>query len=439
MGNTLSSSLGWWTKRIHLTRYHPLPSLNVTMQDLDNALMSVIRLCPNLEIFIVEWPMGNTFGPVVDTLAAYARKSLRTVHWNVSREAASKVIWALDSLPHLLAAHIHFETAAEDEEAVQLGSASNLTLTLPHLQQLSLRGHFQEFLEQATGWSLPGLRSFSFDCGNIRIDQPDAMAFLARHGAKLIILDLSCIPALDVPRILDMCPLLTTFSFNADWRIQQPGEEVPVPTTSNTVTLANQTMSLLVHHPHPNITSIGLHGLMYAFGVGYAADYATREPLQAHVIRRSNDLNIAALNEINFPKLQRVRALSRAMLQDLNDEDGPSEGDGGVERYDSWWSMLSGSGIRLEDCTGALLGTLPEDEHEEESEEEESDEDEDSEEEVKWGFHIPPMPVEGGAHLSELRQLLEECRLMAEEREESMFAPMFTPGGMAGMMAMGSR
>jgi hypothetical protein len=387
--------------------------------------------------------MGNTFGPVVDTLASYAGKSLRTVHWNVSREAASKVIWALDSLPQLLSVHIHFETAAEDQETVQLGSASNLTLTLPHLQQLSLRGHFQEFLEQATGWSIPGLRSFSFDYGNNRIDQPDVMAFLAHHGAKLIFLDLNCIPALDVPRILDLCPLLTTFSFNADWRIQQPGEEVPVPTTSNTVTFANQIMSLLVHNPHQNITSIGLHGLMYAFGVGYAADYATQEPLQAHVIRRSNDLNIAALNRVNFPKLQRVRALSRAMLHDLNEEDGPSQEDGGVERYDNWWSMLSGSGIRLEDCTGALLGTLPEDEDEDEDEEEESGEDEDSEgeeeEEIKWGFHIPPMPVEGGTHISELRQLLEECRLMAEEREESIFAPMFAPGGMANMMAMGSR
>lgn len=412
------------------------------MADLENALMSIVRHCPNLEIFVVEWPMGNTFGPVVDTLATCTAKSLRTVHWNVSREAASKVIWALDSLPQLLSAHIHFETAAEDQEAVHLGSASNLTLTLPHLQQLSLRGHFQEFLEQATGWSIPGLRSFSFDCGNHRADQPDAIAFLVRHGTKLIFLDLNCIPALDVPHILNLCPLLTTFNFNADWRIQQPGEEMPAPTTSNTVAFANQTMSILVHKPHLNIMAIGLHGLMYAFGVGFAAEYATQEPLQAHVIRRSNDLNVAALNRINFPKLQRVRALSRAMLLDLNEEDGPSEEDGGVNRYDNWWTMLSGSGIRLEDCTGALLGTLPQDEDEDESDEsEESGEGEDSEEdehEVNWEFDIPPMPSEEGTQMSELRQLLEECRAMAEEREESMFAPMFAMGGMGGMMATGS-
>ena len=403
------------------------------MPDLENALMSVIRHCPNLEIFIVEWPMGNTFGPVVDTLATYAAKSLRTVHWNVPREAVSKVIWALDSLPRILSVHIHFETAADDPETVHLGSASDLTLSLPHLQQLSLRGHFQEFLEQATGWSIPGLRSFSFDYGNYRTDQPDAVAFLASHGAKLIFLDLNCIPALDLPCILDLCPLLTTLSFNADWRIQQPGEEVPLPTISNTVTLVNQTMSLLAHKPHLNITSIGLHGLMYAFGVGFAAEYATQEPLQAHVIRRSNDLNVAALNRINFPKLQRVRALNRAMLHDLNKEDGPSEEDGGVDRYDSWWTMLSESGIRLEDCTGALLGTLPEDEDEDGSDEDEEfgSEDSEEEEETQWGFQIPPMPAEEGTHITELRQLLEECRAMAEEREESMFAPMFAMGGMA--------
>jgi hypothetical protein len=356
------------------------------MSDLENALMSIITHCPNLEIFIVEWPMGNTFGPVVDTLATNAAKSLRTVHWNVSREASPKVIWALYSLPHLLSAHIHFENAAEDQDAVHLGSASNLSLSLPHLQQLSLRGHFQEFLEQATGWSIPCLRSFSFDYGNHRTDQPDAIAFLTRHGAKLIFLDLNCIPSLDVPHILQLCPLLTTFNFNADWRIQPPGEEVPAPPTSNTVSFVNQTMSLLARKPHPNITSIGLHGLMYAFGVGFAAEYATQEPLQAHVIRRSNDLNMAALNRINFPKLQRVRALSRAMLHDLNEENGPSEEDGGVGRYDNWWAMLSGSGIRLEDCTGALLGTLPEDE----DEDEESDEEEDSEEEddTEWEIHL---------------------------------------------------
>ena len=412
------------------------------MSDLENALMSIIRHCPNLEIFIVEWPMGNTFGPVVDTLATHAAKSLRTVHWNISREAASKVIWALDSLPQLLSAHIHFETIVEDQENFHLGSASNLTLTLPHLQQLSLRGHSQEFLEQATGWSIPGLRSFSFDFGNLRIDQPDIIAFLTRHGAKLIFLDLNCIPALNVPHILELCPLLTAFSFNADWRIQQPGEEVPAPTTSNTIALINQSMSVLVRRPHQNITSIGLHGLMYAFGVGYAAEYATQEPLQAHVIRRSNDLNIAALNKINFPKLQRVRALSQAMLHDLNQEDGPSEAEGGVDRYDNWWSLLSGSGIRLEDCTGALLGTLPEDEDDSEYEEGDSDEDEDEEEQEadKWGFHIPPLPVEEGSHLNELRQLLEECRAMEEEREESMFGPMFSMGmgmGMRGMGGMG--
>lgn len=280
---------------------------------------------------------------------------------------------------------------------------------------------------------MPSLRSLSFDCGNHRTDQPDAVGFLAHHGSHLVLLDLNCIPALDVPTILDLCPMLTTFSFNADWRVQPPGEEVQAP-GSTTVAMANQTMSTLVNKPHPNITTIGLHGLMYAFGVGYAAEYSSVEPLRSHVIRRSNDLNIAALNKHNFPKLQRVRALSRAMLTDLNEEDGPSEEGGGVERYDSWWNILSNDGIRLEDCTGQLLGTLPvDDEDDEDDEDDFSDEDDEDEDEGGWEIEIPPMQVERGSHVEELRQLLDECRVMAEAREESIFAPMF--GGMMGMSA----
>ncbi|KAF8067966.1 hypothetical protein FPV67DRAFT_1416302 [Lyophyllum atratum] len=425
--SNISSSLGWWTRRIHVCRY----SRSTTMANLDNALISIIKHCPNLDIFIIDVPMGDTFGPVADALATYALKSLRTVHWNVSCELLPKVIWALDSLPSIICARIDFESKVdEDSESIPLGSASGLHISLPHLQQLSLCGFFGQFLEEATEWSIPSLRCVSFDCGNHRFDQPDAVGFLTAHGSELTFIDLNCIPTLDVPRILDLCPKLTTFSFNGDWRLH-PSEEDAQASGSLTVAMATkEPMSTLVNEPHPNITTIGLHGLMYAFGVGYAAEYSASNPLQCHIIRHSNDLNFAALNSANFPKLHTVRTLSRAMLNDLNDANGPSEEDGGVERYDKWWDMLVRSGIRLEDCTGALLGTLPMDEGEQEDEKDSEEEDEeasddDEQDDDEWELDIPPVPQAGGSQVTELRQLLEECRAMAETREPSIFTGMF--------------
>ncbi|KAG5643028.1 hypothetical protein DXG03_001640 [Asterophora parasitica] len=424
--STISSSLGWWTKRIHVCRYNR----STTMKNLDQALISIVKHCPNLGIFIVDVPMGDTFGPVADTLATYALKSLRTVHWNVSCELLPKVIWALDYLPSVMCAHIDFESKHEDEdsESVPLGSAGGLQICLPYLQQLTLSGFFGQFLEEATEWSLPSLRCVSFDCRNHRTDQPDALGFLAPHGSKLTFLDLNCIPPLDVPSILALCPELTTFSFNADWRLQPPGAEVPIPGSLAVAYAIDHLMSVIVNEPHLNITTIGLHGLLYAFDVGYAARVAKEDQLPSHIIRRSNDLNVAALNLVNFPKLKTVRTLSRAMLADLNEANGPSE-DEGMQRYDAWWAMLMEAGIRLEDCTGALLGTLPDDEEDdlEEDGDDDSDEDEESDEEEEEGeeLDIPPLPQVGGPALAELRQLLAECRAMEATREPLMFTSMF--------------
>ncbi|KAG6811182.1 hypothetical protein H0H92_008622 [Tricholoma furcatifolium] len=427
---TISSSLGWWTKRIHVCRY----TRSTTMAGLDKALNSIIQRCPNLEIFIVDVPMGETFGPVADTLATYTLKSLRTVHWNVSCELLPKVIWALDSLPSIIVAQIDFDSKShEDLENVPLGSASDLQISLPHLQQLSLRGLFSQFLEEATGWTFPSLQCLSLDSINHRTDIPDVSAFLAAHGSELTFLDLNCIPTLDVPEILDLCPKLLSFSFNADWRLQPPDEAMPADGSLTVHMATNEAMSTLVYTPHPNIEVIGIHGLMYAFGVGYAAQYAAEDPLRAHVIGRSNDLNIAALNKTNFPRLHTVRALSRAMLSDLNDADGPSE-EGGMERYDKWWDMLTAQGIRLEDCTGALLGTLPKDEDvEPEDEDAGSDDDMYEEDEGSDGDLEEEEEIErelipqwrAGHGIAELRDLLDQCRMMELTREPSIFAPMF--------------
>jgi hypothetical protein len=83
---------------------------------------------------------------------------------------------------------------------------------------------------------------------------------------------------------------------------------------------------------------------------------------QARYVTQSNELNMAALNKYNFPNLKQIRALDKSMLEDLNKRNGPSrddDDDGGYDRWLKWWTMCANAGIRLEDCTGAPLGTLP--------------------------------------------------------------------------------
>lgn len=413
---TVTSSFGWWTRRIHLSRYHPSPSQGLTLQDLENALVSIIRHCPNLEIFVVERPMGEAFGPVADALAMYSSRKLHTVQWNVPGASLAKVIWALNSLPNIVAAHIDVESPVPvAQEYAHLGSASGYPLKLPFLQQLSLRGYVEEIVEQAAGWDLPSLRGFSIDSGASALDVPDVVEFVRAHGLSLALLDLNCHPLLDVAAILDLCPNLSTFTFNADWDI--PSE--------------------LVHHPHPNLTAIGLHGLGAAFGVGYSAATSV-DPVRTKITQRLNELNVSALTRRNFPKLARVRALSRTMLNDLNRADGPSVENGGYARWNKWWNACAGNGIKLEDCTGQALGTLPQEEEEEDDQEDEEEEEEDEseeddsdgwgseEEEEATGYNVPPLPA-GNGRTMELTRLLQEVRAMNEERDEALISRIRIP------------
>ncbi|KAF9220849.1 hypothetical protein BS17DRAFT_810496 [Gyrodon lividus] len=413
------SSLGWWARRLHIT--HFLNGRGPTMDDFETPLIAILQQCPNLEIFIIDWPMSSAFGPIADTLGTSCH-NLRTVHWHVPSELLSKVIWALDTLPNLVAVHVEFDAAIQESDTITLGSAQDVKLKLPNLQQLFLKGFCQEFLEQATGWSLPMLRSFSFDFGTNRHDVPDVVAFLAQHGTTLLFLDLNCIPALDVRTILDLCPTLTTFCFNPDWKIapvpnpdanhDEPEDEVMLP-----ITLANR--------PHEHIQHIGLHGLLYAFGVGYAAAYADGDPVRTMMVQRTNDRNFRALEKAMFPKLERVRVLSPRVLQDLNDNDGPA--DSSFERWERWWEMCTKMRVRLEDCSGGVLGNLPQDLGEEE--------DDESEEEGEYEYYTEEEEEEeeeersGSVSLAELRELLAECRRMSEEgeREQSPFQFFLNP------------
>ncbi|EGO03152.1 hypothetical protein SERLA73DRAFT_174592 [Serpula lacrymans var. lacrymans S7.3] len=402
--------LGWWARRIHITHFSN--GRGPKIDDFENPLISILHHCPNLEIFIVDWPMASSFGPIAETLGAYCTK-LRTVHWHVPSETLPKVIWALDSLPSLVSVHIEFDAPTVDSDTITLGAASNVRLNLVNLHQLSLRGFCQEFLEQATGWNFPGLRSFSFDFGSNRHDLPDLVSFLAHHGTQLLLLDLDCIPPLDVCTILDMCPLLVVFSFNPDWKL-------PSMNGNDTLTNANSEDDFsqpvaIVNRPHEHIKHIGLHGLLYAFGVGYAAEYASVDPLRTMMIRRANDRNFDALVKANFPSLRCVRVLSPTVLLDLDAADGPDVLC--FERWERWWNMCNHMGVRLEDCTGAQLGILPQDEEDEEEEVEEEEErwdDDETECEYK-------NDTGGGVSVTELRQLLDECRKMSAERDNPTF------------------
>ncbi|KAI6142635.1 hypothetical protein BKA82DRAFT_16270 [Pisolithus tinctorius] len=417
------TSLGWWVRRLHIT--HFFNGRGPTMDDFEEPLLAILAQTPNLEIFIVDWPMSTAFGAVADTLGAYCH-NLRTAHWHVPSELVSKVIWALASLPSLISVHLTFDEAIKEPDTITLGSAESVKLTLPSLQQLFLKGFCQEFMEQAAGWTLPMFNTFSFDFGANTHDIPDVTGFLAQHGATLLFLDLNCVPALDIRAILDLCPILTTFCFNLDWKIPPP-ERFPSLNHDDSNNDPNADLDAdlapisLTNRPHEHIRHIGLHGCIYAFGVGYASAYISADPLRTLLVQRTNDANFRALSHASFPRLERVRILNPLLLQDLNDENGPRAGEC-FERWERWWDACESMRVRLEDCSGGLLGNLPRDPVEEPdgSDEEEEGEYED------YTDHEEERTSARVSNVAELRELLEECRRMSAEADQqpSFFFPL---------------
>lgn len=361
-------------------------------------LVSIIQHCPNVDTMAITWPLTATFSAAIaDALLSFTSKKIRTLRWNMSSNAQSKVIWALNALrKSLTSLDLQFE--APTGEGGLLGSAGNLNLALPHLRTLSLRGSFQDFLEQAADWSLPALQNVTLDYALNPHQLPPIDEFCVQHGTNLTYLDLNCLRIVDVAVILDLCPNLTAFLFNGDWRLL-PSDE-------------HSMESRLTNSPHPNITTIGVHELLYAFGVGRAA---ASGPFKIEYMQRSNDMNFAALNKRNFPKLRCIRVTSRELLRALEDNSGPSQF--GLSRWEKWWDQCARQNVRLEDCTGELLGTLPQDEFESDDDcddEDESDEYESGEEETGGDWQ-----EEGRAPtIQELRDLLEECRRMSSEVDQ---------------------
>ncbi|KAH9984509.1 hypothetical protein BJV77DRAFT_1037207 [Russula vinacea] len=300
--------LGWYVKRLHLVRYYSPPRL--TIAHVENMLVTVIHHCPNLELFTVEWPITSSFPAIADSLVSYSAKSLRSVQWKIGPNCLAGLIWALDALPSLVSVSIDFENTPipatpldgipelSEDTSPLLGTASHISLAMNCLQQLTLRGHSEEFIEQAIGWSFPVLQNFTLDFAANRNNLPDVAEFLKHHGAQLTFLDLNTIPALDLPGILAACPVLTSFSFNPDWRLPFHADQIDSEPTA------------LLREPHPHITHLGLHQLLHAFlppshstsNNGYRSGGLPQVAMI--LLQRTNDLTFAQLTRTLFPALK---------------------------------------------------------------------------------------------------------------------------------------
>jgi hypothetical protein len=375
-------------------------------------LVTVIQHCPNLELFTVEWSITPSFPAIADTLVSYSSRSLRSVQWKIGVDYLAGLIWALDALPSLVSITIDFENvsisltppdgASEmlEDTSPLLGTASHISLSLDCLEQLTLRGRSQEFVEQAIGWSLPALQSFTLDFASHRNNLPDVEEFLKHHGMQLTFLDLNTITALDLPAILVACPMLTSFSFNPDWRLPFHAD------------VTDGRPATFLREPHPRITHLGLHQLLHAFlppseGTNDGAQAGAVPQVATMLLQRTNDLTFSQLTKTLFPALKVVRVLNRTLLAELERQNSP-EGEG-YARWERWDVQCRTEGVRLEDCTGALLGDLPMDSDDEWEEWEEDDSDHEYEhEEVD-----EPDGALRPSNVKELRDLLDDIRRMS--------------------------
>ena len=331
-----NAKLGRFVRGIYVYSDGRVRVRDLSVLSMDDCVISLVRHCPNLQVFMADPTIGPSFATVADALRTYCRPSLKLLQWKIPYEMQSKVTPAITCFSKLEALQIHLTPALPDQNKTVAGIRALRGVSFPCLKQLTLRGAVQDITEQIDSWDLPSLTNLTIDFGGNRHDFPDIPELLSSLGPQLELLDLNSIPPLDVPVILSICPNLRTFCFNLDWQLE----------------------GVLVERAHPKIENIGLYGLRHAFGVGYAGEVALINPFQAIILRRMNDYNFAAMSKTNFPKLKLVRVLESTVLNDLNKNNGPAEGVC-YERWERWWEQCAGQGIRLEDCTGSLLGTLP--------------------------------------------------------------------------------
>lgn len=343
-----NSKIGRWTRSICIYKDTRRGTGDITFSNMGDSLVSIVRHCSHLRVFIIDPPIGNrVFPPLADSLRTYC-PLLMSVQWQPPYDSQGKVMPALRTLRSLVSLEIVLLCPLPDRESdgTLTGLRGSDDISFPHLRELSLRGSIQDFLEQLPSWHLPSLSHLTLDFGLSRFDFPDIVEVLGTHGHQLKCLDVNSVPPLDVPHMLSTCPNLDTFCFNLDWQLDGFLNEVP----------------------HQHIRNIGLHGLKHAFGVGYAGVVAGVNPFDAVILRRRNDNNFAALVKVNFPLLAVVRVLDPMLLRALNKEDGPAPGVC-YDRWERWWEQCARQRVRLEDCTGNDLGNLPEREDDELEEE----------------------------------------------------------------------
>lgn len=333
------SHLGWWTKAIYVHSKQQYMMDDVVALDMEYSLTSLIRHCPNLQIFNADHPLASAHRSVFGTLRFYCARSLTSVYWRVPCDAQARIIAAIASMRNLASMNIHLTGPQYESDRTISGYGCLVNVALPHLHSLVLRGTIQDFSEELPSWDLPSLRTLVLDFSAVQHDLPDVLDVLSTHGPQLTTLDINSAIALDVPSVLAHCTELRTFCFNLDWRLD----------------------GVLTRTPHAHIERVGMYGLRYAFGAGAAGALANIHFIEATVLRNRNDLTFAALNRQNFPRLRRVRVLDPEILRGLNRSNGPARGGPAhcYERWERWWDMCTRMRVRLEDCTGELLGTLP--------------------------------------------------------------------------------
>ncbi|KAJ7339129.1 hypothetical protein DFH08DRAFT_1013954 [Mycena albidolilacea] len=94
---------------------------------------------------------------------------------------------------------------------------------------------------------------------------------------------------------------------------------------------------------YERLTNVGLRGLVYAFGVGFAAAHMQGDPFPMFLVTSANDRTLAALYaRKHFPALRRVCVLSHSLLEEFDRADGPAEE--GMARWERWWEACNRAG-----------------------------------------------------------------------------------------------
>ncbi|KAG7095042.1 hypothetical protein E1B28_005832 [Marasmius oreades] len=425
----VDAKFGRYTKRLYVA--------HSKLQDdaLAEAFSRLVSHTPSLQSLIIDshppfslFPSPSAFTSLAQALTSTpVRKTLHTLHIHaVPYESLSHLILTFDSLRrNLVVAHVHI-SPPKGEEDVKLGASGGLHVVLSKLRQLSLSGRFGALMDQMIcgDWDFAELRALSVDVGSGRVEMPDLVCFLCGGstvtaggesaggvsagdgdnmwegiGKNLWLLDIQASalqPELNIPKILDTCTQLRTFGFNADWRFPIPGNHPPGHNQQQEQSVSQIT---LPGAPHHHIHTIILHGLNYAFNSGLTTPNGGGG-FMAHYVRRSNDMNFAALTKEQFPALKRVRVGNGKVLQELEKNGGPTSGSagaepaaapssgngigewatvfsqataalnhpsstnpygagGGMDRWERWYDQCVALGVRLEDCTGDVLGELP--------------------------------------------------------------------------------